>query len=331
MTEAEAARLRGDTLRYRRRFDEALAAYDEAIALGDQVRAPVHKARLLMLVGDHDRGLPLYETRWRLPGSGIAAPLDPAHWGGRTKLAGKSALLHAEQGLGDTIQMLRYAPVLAQAGARVLLQVQEPLTTLARTAPGAVAALSLDEPAPKTDLVCPMMSLPLLLGRRFDAPGPTSYLQASHDRWERWEERLGPRRRRHIGLAWSDRLPLAVLEPLLWADADFVSLKADPDPADVIFMDASSRLADLSNGLGDFTDLAGLVAALDLVIAADTPAAHLAGALGKPVWLLTPFVPDFRWGLEGATSPIYPRARLFRQPRPGDWDAAVSEVVQALA
>ena len=336
MSEAEAARRRGDVLRDLGRFDEARAAYDQAIALGDGIRAPVDKARLLMLLGDHEQGLPLYETRWRSPEAGIAAPLDPALWGGRAKLGGKSILLRAEQGPGDTLQMLRYAPILAQARARVVLQVQAPLLTLARTAPGVAAALTLGEPAPKTDLVCPMMSLPLLLGRRFDTPGPSAYLQASHERWETWEARLGPRRRRRIGLAWSDAednggLALAALEPLLWADVDFVSLQMDHPPADAIFMDASGRVRDLSDGLLDFADMAGLVAALDLVIAVDTAAAHLAGALGKPVWLLLPFTPDFRWGLGRIESPVYPSARLFRQPRPGDWDAAVGEVVRALA
>lgn len=330
MTAAEAARRRGDVLRELGRFDEARAAYDQAIALGDGIRAPVDKARLLMLLGDHEQGLPLYETRWRLPGAGIAAPLDPALWGGKAKLGGKSVLLRAEQGLGDTLQMLRYAPVLAKAKARVALQVQAPLLALARTVPGVAVALTLQEPAPRTDLVCPMMSLPLLLGRRFDAPGPTAYLQASHERWERAEAKLGPRRRRRIGIAWSDTLALAALEPVLWADADIVSLRADPSPADTILMDASGRLRDLSDSLGDLADLAGLIAAVDLVIAPDSTTAHLAGALGKPVWILLPFVPDFRWGLGGPGSPIYPSARLFRQPRPGDWDAAVEAVVRAL-
>jgi tetratricopeptide (TPR) repeat protein len=335
----EAAYARGDALRDLGRYDEALKAYDQAIALGDQVHAPVNKALVLMLLGDHDQGLPLYETRWRSPQSGIAAPLDPALWNGRGKLEGKSLLLRAEQGLGDTIQMLRYVPVAAGAGARVWVQVPQALVEIARTAPGAVQVIPLDEAAPRTDITCPMMSLPLLLGRRFDAPGPSAYLQAPYDKVRDWKARLGDRERRRIGLAWSgsalhrnDRnrsLPPEALAPLLRADADFVSLQVEHRPPDAHIL-ASGRVCDVSGELKDFADTAGLIAALDLVIAVDTAVAHLAGALGKPAWILLPFTPDFRWGLGSARTPLYPSARLFRQPSAGAWDEVMAQVVRAL-
>jgi tetratricopeptide (TPR) repeat protein len=333
---ADAAYGRANVLRDLGRFEEALKAYDQAIALGDQVDAPINKALLLMLLGDHDQGLPLYETRWRSPRSGIAAPLDPALWGGRARLAGKRLLLRAEQGFGDTLQMLRYVPVLAEAGAKVWAQVQPPLVEIARTA-GVAEVLSLQDAAPKADVVCPMMSLPLLLGRRFDAAGPSAYLKPPHETVRAWKTRLGDRERKRIGLVWSGSaahvndsnrsLPPAALEPLLKADADFISLQVEHRPQDAGLL---TRVRDVSGDLKDFADTAGLIEALDLVISVDTAAAHLAGALGKTVWILLPFVPDFRWGLKGSSSPLYPGARLFRQPSAGAWDAVVAEVVRAL-
>lgn len=335
---ADAAYGRANVLRDLGRFDEALKAYDQAIALGDRVDAPINKALLLMLLGDYEHGLPLYETRWRSPQSGITAPLDPALWGGRAKLAGKRILLIAEQGYGDTLQMLRYVPVLAEAGARVWVKVPGPLADIARTA-GVAEVLSPGQAPPKADIACPMMSLPLLLGRRFDDPGPSAYLQASFEATRAWKRRLGDRERRRIGLAWSgsarhvnDRnrsLPLAALQPLLQADADFVSLQADYRPEDAALL-AAGRVRDVSRDLKDFAETAALIAALDLVICVDTAVAHLAGALGKPVWILLPSVPDFRWGPTGSRSPLYPSARLFRQPSAGAWDTVVAEVLRAL-
>jgi hypothetical protein len=336
-TMASAAYGRANVLRDLGRFQEALKAYDRAIALGDQVDAPINKALLLMLLGDYDQGLPLYETRWRSPQSGVSAPLDPALWNGRAKLAGKRALLRAEQGFGDTLQMLRYAPVIAEAGATVWVQAQGPLVEIARTVPGVAEALSIEDAAPKADITCPMMSLPLLLGRAFDAPGPTAYLQAPDDKARAWKRRLGDRDRRRIGLVWSgsaahvnDRnrsLPPDLLAPLLSADADFISLQVEHRLEDRPVL---ACVRDVSEDLKDFADTAGLIEALDLVISVDTAVAHLAGALGKPVWILLPFVPDFRWGLKGKASPLYPSARLFRQPSAGAWDAVVAEVVRAL-
>lgn len=337
---ADAAYARGDVLRDLGRFDEALKAYDRAISLGDAVDAPINKALLLMLLGDHEQGLPLYETRWRSAQSDVAAPLDPALWSGRARLGGKRLLLRAEQGFGDTIQMLRYVPVLAAAGARVWVQVQRPLLEIARTAPGAIDVLPLEDKPPKVDITCPMMSLPLLLGRRFDAPGPSAYLQAPHEATRAWRARLGESGRRRIGLAWSgnalhrnDRnrsLPIGTLELLLKAEAEFVSLQTAHRPQDARLIAPSGPVRDVSDQLRDFADTAGLIKALDLVVTVDTAVAHLAGALGKPVWILLPFVPDFRWGLGSSTTPLYPSARLFRQPKRGAWEAVVAEVGRAL-
>ena len=336
---AGAAYNRGNVLRDLGRFEAALAAYDQAIGLGDAVNAPINKALVLMLLGDYERGLPLYETRWRSEQAGVQQPLDPVLWHGRARLAGKRLLMRAEQGHGDAIQMLRYAPIAAAAGAKVLVQVPEVLAELTRSAPGVEDAWTLEETAPKAEIVCPMMSLPLLLGRRPDAPGPSAYLQAAPERWEAWARRLGPRRGRRIGLAWSgsaahvnDRnrsLPAVALEPLLEADAEFVSLQAQYRDGDRAWLEASG-VRDVSGDLGDFADTAGLIEDLDLVISADTAVAHLTGALGRRVWILLPFVPDFRWGLGRTETPLYPSARLFRQPAPEAWGAVIAEVARAL-
>jgi tetratricopeptide (TPR) repeat protein len=336
---ADAAYNRGNVLRDLGRFEAALGAYDQAIALGDAVNAPINKALVLMLLGDYERGLPLYETRWRSAQAGVQQPLDPALWHGRARLAGKRLLMRAEQGFGDAIQMLRYVPVAAAAGAKVLVQVPAPLAELARSAPGVEGVWTTEEAAPRAEIVCPMMSLPLLLGRRPDAPGPSAYLRAEPERWEIWARRLGPRASRRIGLAWSgsaahvnDRnrsLPGAALGPLLGIGAEFVSLQAVYREGDRGWL-TSSGVRDVAGHLADFADTAGLIEDLDLVIAVDTAVAHLAGAMGKPVWILLPFVPDFRWGLGRSDTPLYPGARLFRQPGPRDWEAVIAKVASAL-
>jgi tetratricopeptide (TPR) repeat protein len=341
---AEAVANRATALRGLKRYDEALAGYDQAIAL-DPASVDAHwgKASLLILMGRYEEGWALYEWRWR-KGEFQAnqPPLSAPPWLGEGSVAGKSILLHAEQGLGDTLQMLRYVPLLARQGARVTLAVQPPLLALAATAEGAAEVIAQADVADRFDLHVPLMSLPLALRTRADAvPADAPYLAAPQAEAAQWRARLGPATRRRIGLAWSGAaahandhnrsIPLALLAPLLALDAEFISLQAQYRDADRATLKADGRIADFSAGLDDFADTAALAQQLDLVISVDTSVAHLAGALGKPVWILLPDDPDYRWGAQGEATPWYPTARLFRQSTPGDWDSVIAEVAAQAA
>jgi tetratricopeptide (TPR) repeat protein len=321
-----------------RRLEEAFAAFDRAVALRpDFASAHWNKALALLAAGRMAEGWPLYEWRWKNPGFEIGHTLSAAPtWLGQEDIAGKTLLLHFEQGFGDTLLMLRYLPRLRERGARVILGVQPALAALA--APLADELLADGQTIPPHDFKAFMLSLPLAFGG--EIPLKTPYLAPPPGAQKRWAERLGPRTRRRIGLVWAgnpglanDRsrsLPLERILPWLEADADFISLHKDYRPADLEVLRAHQAIRDVCAELTDFGETAGLIANLDLVIAVDTAVVHLACALGKPVWVLAPYAMDFRWGIEGPSNPWHPTARVFRQPRSGDWSGAVAEVRKAL-
>ena len=314
---------RGKALQALGRLDDAMRSYDTAIRLVSNVPGfRVHRGLCRLLLGDFERGWQDYEHR--------RAPPHP-RW--PDTIAGKTVLLTAEQGLGDVIMFARYAAMVKAGGATVLLRVPAPLLRLMTTLPG-VDRLLTDEPA-DFDFACPLMSLPLGFGTH---PGKVPYLSADPALMLRWADRLPTGGRRKVGLVWSgnadhpnDRnrsIPLARFARLIEGDADFVGLQTDVRPADepalrdILMPDAEER---------DFADTAALIALMDVVVTVDTSVAHLAGALGKPVWILLPHDPDWRWMLGRADSPWYPTARLFRQSRVGDWDGVLDQVAAALA
>jgi tetratricopeptide (TPR) repeat protein len=331
----------GNALQAAGRLDEAIARHDRALALQpDFPDATWNKAFALLLKGDFAAGWPLFEARWQLPGQ----RQDPAVWGkpawrGEVAVAGRTVLVHHEQGYGDTLQMLRYVPLLAARGARVLVRVPAPLARLVATVEGVAGVLGPDEALPDFDLHCPCMSLPLAFGTRLDTiPSRVPYCGTPDA--DRWAARLGARHAPRVGLAWSgsathrnDRqrsVPLAELAPLLALGAEFHSLQREYRPADAGLLAPRGPLRDHAESLGDFAGTAGLVSQLDLVITVDTAVAHLAGALGRDVWLLLPAAPDYRWLLGRADSPWYPTMRLFRQRDTGGWPVVVAEVADAL-
>jgi hypothetical protein len=273
-------------------------------------------------------------------------------WDGREPLAGKTVLLRSEQGLGDALQFCRYVPRVAAMGARVLLETQAPLAGLFRTLEGVDGLHLLGEPLPEADLQCPLMSLPLFLGTRLDTiPAAVPYLRADPLKVEAWRARLGPATRPRVGLVWSGgergdpgaawvnrrrNLPLALLAPLKGLEVDFVSLQKG-EPAEGELRELIRRgwdgpdLIEVMDGVADLSDTAALVETLDLVISVDTSVAHLAGALGRPVWLLNRYDSDWRWLVGREDSPWYPSLRLFRQARVGAWPAVVARVRDSLA
>lgn len=324
-------------------LDQALAAYDQALALRpDDVDAAWNKANFLLLTGQLAQGWALYEQRWR---RGLAAPqVRPAaspRWQGTQALQGKTLLVMAEQGLGDTIQFCRFVPEVAALGARVILERPAALAGLLEALPGVAQAIDPTEPRPASDFHCPLMSLPLALGTTWQTlPAPSAYLQARADKRAHWAAVLGHATRPRVGLVWRGNprhgqdlqrsLPLPTLLSALPDHCDYVSLQKDVPAQEQTWLAQDARVRDLGPQLQDFTDTAALCALMDVVISVDTSVAHLAGALGCPTWVLLPHVPDWRWLLARSDSPWYPRMRLFRQGPERHWTPVLQAVAEHL-
>jgi tetratricopeptide (TPR) repeat protein len=342
---AEAHSNRGVALKALRRLPEALAALDRALELRpDAADAAHNKAHALLLTGRLAEGWTLLERRWEVRQLADQRRdfAQPA-WRGEA-LAGRVLLLHAEQGLGDTIQLCRYAPLAARHGT-VVLEVQPALLPLlaGQRMPRVIAR---GDPLPAFDLHCPLLSLPLAFGTELSTiPAAAGYLAADPDRIAAWAPRLaacaaqagGPR----AGIVWAGNakhqrdaersLPLAALLPLLDCGVTLLSLQQEVREGDRALFAATPRIARLAAPFGDLADTAAVIAQLDLVIAVDTAVAHLAAALGKPTWILLPYVPDWRWLLDRDDSPWYASVRLFRQSGRGDWAGVIGRVGEALA
>jgi hypothetical protein len=229
----------------------------------------------------------------------------------------------------------------AELGATVIVRAQRSLLELLRQLPGVQSVVADDEPLPVHDLHCPLLSLPLAFKTTLASiPAGTPYLQADVERAQVWRDRLGPRTRPRIGLVWSGStthrndahrsIALERLRPWLERDAEFIALQQEIRETDFPALAGLPGLRDVRTELTSFTDTAALVGQLDLVITVDTSVAHLAGALGRPTWVLLPHSPDWRWLLNRDDSPWYPSMRLFRQPAPLDWDGALEQVGGAL-
>jgi tetratricopeptide (TPR) repeat protein len=320
------------------RFDAAQADLERAIELEPGLAAAHWNLGVLSLLrGRLAQGWQGHEWRWKVDQLMLGRKqrrFDQPLWLGEQDPAGKTILLWPEQGLGDTIQMARYARLLAARGATVILEVQPSLVRLmAGLAPRVLAR---GEALPAFDFHCPLMSLPLAFGTELATiPGEAPYLHADPVRTAQWNTLLGPARKPRVGLAWSGNpahkndhhrsIAFDKFAEVLTPACEFVSLQKEHREADAPML-AASAVRDVSDRIGDFTDTAALCAAMDVVVAVDTSIAHLAGALGKPVWILLPYAPDWRWLLERSDSPWYPGARLYRQ-RPGeDWSAVLARV-----
>jgi len=341
---AEALVNRGITLHKLKRFEEALASYDRALVLRpDYVEAHYNEGMSRMLIGDLQRGWQKLEWGWVAARQRyIKRNFPQPQWRGSNEIAGKTVLLHAEQGFGDMIQFCRYIPRVADHGARVIFEVYEPLRELMGALPGVAQIVSTGEPLPDFDMHCPMMSLPLALGAEAATiPSQIPYLRASPQAVMDWDDRLGPKHRPRIGLAWSG-LPAhdndhnrsmrlsAFLPGVAGFDATYVSLQREVREHDAPVLQGRSDILHFGKALRTYADTAALIANLDLVISVDTSVVHLAGALAKPVWILLPFIPDWRWLLDREDSPWYPTARLFRQDETRGWDGVMARVHAAL-
>ena len=333
----------GNALREVGRLDEAVKTLQHAIELRpDYADAHWDLAATRLLQGDFTSGFAEYEWRWRrtdFPPRQFTAPL----WRGENP-AGRTLLVHTEQGAGDAIQFVRFASSVAALGARGVLECPRTLVALFESVEGVQRVIAKGDPLPEFDWHVPLLSLPHRLGVTVDSlAARVPYLWPPADR----RVPLPPTRKNHaaalrVGLAWRGHpqhrndgrrsLSLAALEPLFTAtDVAFYSLQVAPTTDFSGEATGQKALINLENLIHDFSDTAALIAQLDLVIAVDTSVAHLAGALACPVWVLLPFAPDWRWLLERDDSPWYPTMRLFRQPAPGDWPSVVQSVRAALA
>ena len=341
---SDARSNRGIVLGQLQRFDDALADFAGAVAASpSNAEAHFGEAEVRLLRADFDRGWKEYEWRQqaqqlRHSQRNFAGPL----WLGENEITGKTILLHAEQGFGDTIQFCRYVPLVAQRGARIIFEVQDSLKELMSSLVGATDIVVSDSVLPDFDVHCPLLSLPLAFGTRLETiPSAVPYLRAPSHRVIDWNTRLGPKRRPRIGIAWSGRpthknnrnrsISLDSLLPLLDVDATFVSLQKDVRPGDAVTLSERTDLLHFGDELHDFSETAALIANMDLVISVDTSVAHVAGALAKPLWVMLPFTPDWRWLLDRDDSPWYPTARLFRQDSTRSWEGVITRVKAALA
>ncbi|UYO46589.1 tetratricopeptide repeat protein [Rhodopseudomonas palustris] len=321
------------------RLDDALAGYDQALALRpDFAMARWNRACILLSTARFEEGW--REHEWRSHRESAPRQFPQPQWSGEA-IAGRTLLLHAEQGLGDTLQFLRYVPKVAATGARIILAVPGPLHRLVAQSFPDVVVVDDAGALPAFDLHCPLLSLPLCFGTTLETiPADVPYLCADPAAVARWRERLGAGSRPKVGLVWAgnprhanDRnrsIAFEQLAPLLdVAGIDWISLQVGPRRADLSGAPAGF-MHDVADDLTDFAETAAAVSALDLIVSVDTAVAHLAAALARPVIMAIPFVPDWRWLLAREDSPWYPTVRLVRQTRPQDWDGVVTKLAATL-
>ncbi len=339
------------------KFDQAEAYFQHALILAPSDAALCYSLSLVALArGDYAAGWPAYEARWQGAESSIRhrRNFTQPQWLGQD-IAGQTILLHAEQGLGDTLQFVRYAALVAQTGARVILECQPPLLRLLHSSLQSVAGIELIVAAgtvvPPFDWHCPLLSLPMAFGTRLETvPSTTPYLSVDTALAQQWASRvqaLNLERSLRVGLVWAGdaqrsasalqrfdqrrSLHLSQLHALAGCQAvSFFSLQLGEAALQLAAAPADMRIHDLTVGIEDLADTAALIAQLDLVISVDTAVAHLAAALGKPIWLLSRYDACWRWMRGRDDSPWYPTMRLFRQPSPGDWQTVIERVVTQL-
>ena len=340
----EALNNRGNALQALNRIADAMASFDKALAINpDYDEAHLNRSCLQLLSGNFAPGWEEYEWRWRTRATApwrrdFAQPL----WLGEEPLADRTILLHDEQGFGDAIQFVRYLPLVAARAAKVILEVQPPLKALLSGVEGASLIMGRGEDLPAFDCRCPLLSLPLAFKTRLDTiPATVPYVSASEDRIVKWKQRLPPSGKRRIGIAWAgnpafsgDRtrsIGLPRFSPLLSvAGVELYSIQRDLRDGDRDILRSHPDVVQLGDAIEDFDDTAAIISLLDLVISSDTSVVHLAGAMGKPVWILLQYAADWRWLLGRDDSPWYPTARLFRQPAIDDWEGVVARVMQEL-
>jgi Flp pilus assembly protein TadD len=333
----------GNALKQLGDLDGAMQSYRNAVALAPQSPIPHHNLGLIhLLKGQFREGFAEYAWRWRVPTLKIFNQQFPQPvWDGGD-LNGRTILLRAEQGFGDAIHFCRYVPLVKQRGAKVIFACKPPLVRLMRSLPGYDMLATQGDPLVPFDVHATLMDLPGLMGTTLETvPAQVPYLSADPALIQTWRQRLANVPGKRVGIAWAGArehqndknrsLDLAALAALAQiAGVSLVSLQVGSAAGDL--RGASSKMSIINDAaqLTDFAETAALIQNLDLVISVDTSVAHLAGALGKPVWVLLPFIPDWRWMLDREDSPWYPTMRLIRQAQRRDWNAVIDRIVTEL-
>lgn len=345
----------GNVLAALRRFDESRRCFDQVLSEdpSNQI-AKWNKSIVCLLMGDYPTGWALYETGWAIEMRGIPTDFGKPLWLGDSSLAGQTILLHAEQGLGDTIQFCRYAKQVKSLGAHVLLEVPKPLMALLKGLEGVDTLLEVGTPRPPFDCHCPLLSLPLAFKTEIGTiPSATAYLKADQTKVAQWSARLRHRQKLKVGVVWNGgyrpnlsrawwvnqrrNISLELFATSLHAvDVDFFSLqKGDPAESEIRGQELhywpQGNFFNHSDALQDFSDTAALIANLDLVISVDTSTAHLAAALGKPTWILTRYDTCWRWLVDREESPWYDAVKLYRQGEDRNWSNTLARVAADLA
>jgi len=333
---------RGISLTSLGRLDDAIKSYDLAIKLNPKDSdSYFNKSLILLTLGDFDMGWSLYEWRWKKEGftekkRDFTEPL----WLGASNIYNKTILIYAEQGLGDTIQFCRYVSLVSQLGGEVILEAQSPLVNLLSGLEGVGKIFSRGETLPSFDYQCPLMSLPLAFGTRINSiPNQNPYLFSSQDKREAWSLKLGEKNLPRIGLVWSgnakyenDKIRSILLSDLIGylpRDFEYVSLQKELRDGDLELL-SNNSIRHFGDDLYDFSDTAALCDLMNLVLSVDTGVAHLAGALGKPTWVLLPHKSEFRWLLDKHDSPWYPSVKLYRQDESKRWDRVIDTIAKDL-
>jgi len=327
----------GNVLESRGQYQAAREAYDKAVRLSPNSAEHQWGLALQELrLGDYANGWNRYEWRWQMASYKVPRWNRPEPLWDGSDLAGRTILLHMEQGYGDNVQLIRYVPLVKARGGGIMMTTLDPLLRLFRTIPEADAVYRETEPVPPFEVHAPLMSLPRIFKTTVETiPATVPYLHLAPADVAAWAERIsamGPGLK--VGLCWAGKpshgndrnrsMSLATLNPLATVGGvHFLRLHKGPSPQS---RECDLKPLDCTADLADFADTASLVMNLDLVITVDTSIAHLAGALGKPTWLLLPFVADWRWLLDRTDSPWYPTIRLYRQSTPGDWKSVVERV-----
>ena len=323
-----------------KQFATAIANYEEAIHLDPNFAdACWNKSLLKILLGEYQEGWALYERRWE--GSKFKKEFrnfkQPV-WLGESSIHNKTILIHAEQGLGDSIQFCRYISMIESlAPKQIILEVPKALMSLLSTLNSKMMLLEKGQPIPKFDVHCPMMSLPHAFKTTVNTiPAQTPYLYADKNKAMYWTKKLRVQKNPRIGIVWSGSsnhkndhnrsLSLKQFAPIFELPFDFHSLQKEIKAMDLETLNNLKQIQPHQDDLIDFSDTAALIENLDIVITVDTSVAHLAGAMGKKIFILLPFVPDYRWMLDRNDSPWYPTATLFRQPKLDDWESVIDQI-----
>lgn len=331
---------RGNCLFHLQRFQEAIDSFEKSIVIHPSSAAHLNQGLCRLILGDFARGWQEYEWRTKNDNGIYKLSIPGLLWTGNESLSEKTIFLYAEQGLGDSILMLRYINNISALGAKIILNIQPPLKSIASTLEGIEHIIIPGEYPPNYDYHCPLMSLPLAFQTNINSiPNNIPYLFTSKDKREYWEQRIGDKFKKYVGIVWSgnpdnktdqDRsIKLMQLLHLKRNNVALFCLKKDISAADKKTLN-EHNIAYFDNEIHDFSDTAALVDCMDLIISVDTSVAHLAGAMGKPTWVLLANNADWRWLLERTDSPWYPSVRLFRQQQPNDWAGVLEEVEIAL-